>query len=106
MDLTDIKSDMQFGDAFWHFANFVLPALVMAPGMVLAARLVYRNTGSALSLSTQVAINFVVCLAVLLAGLAGTGHDGRLLTYAALVLASAATQAVLAARRPKSFSQG
>ena len=45
MDLTDIKSDMQFGDAFWHFANFVLPALVMAPGMVLAARLVYRNTG-------------------------------------------------------------
>ena len=105
MDLTNIKSVMQIADTFWHLANFMLPALVMAPGMVLAARWVYRNHPPALSLPAQIAINFVVCLAVLVAGLAASGHDGRLLTYAALVLASAATPLVLALRR-RPFNQG
>lgn len=35
---------------------------------------------------------------LLLAGLALTGHDGRMLTYAALVLASATTQVLLSRR--------
>ncbi len=106
MNLTDIKSNMQFVDTLWHLVNFVLPALVMAPAMVLTARFVYRKPLLAQSLFIQFAINFAVCVAVLIVGLAWAGHDGRLLTYAALVLASASTQAVLAASRAGRFNQG
>ena len=41
----------------------------------------------------------MVCLAVLVGGLVLSGHDGRMATYAALVLASAACQAWLTRRR-------
>ncbi|WP_366887921.1 hypothetical protein [Rhodoferax sp.] len=43
----------------------------------------------------QAAINFVVCLLVLLGGLWFFGHDGKMATYAALVLACATSQWLL-----------
>ncbi|QTD47443.1 hypothetical protein J1M35_17005 [Ottowia testudinis] len=89
---------MDLVDFIWHLAGFAWPALAVALGVVLAARLLYKKTPVALALKAQLAINFAVGVGVLLAGLVLTGHDGRMLTYAALVLASATTQAWLARR--------
>lgn len=85
-------------DFFWHLAGFIAPALVMALGMVSLSRFLGRNRPSARSWKAQAAINFVVCLLVLLLGLVLTEHDGRMNTYAALVLASATCQAWLTRR--------
>ena len=90
---------MDFIDFFWHLAGFVLPAAALAAGMVLVSRVLDRKSPSAMAWPAQAAIHFAVGLAVLVAGLVLTGHDGRVLTYAALVLASATTQLLLARRR-------
>lgn len=87
--------DMDFLGLFWHVAGLMAPALVLAPAMVLVSRALDRKAKPRLPWLAQTAINFGVCLGVLVAGLVLTGHDGRMATYAALVLASAACQAWL-----------
>ncbi|MFD2376998.1 hypothetical protein ACFSTJ_05435 [Ottowia pentelensis] len=89
---------MDWLDLLWHVAGFVAPALVLAPAMVLASRF-WGKKAASLAWPAQAAINFIVCVAVLAAGVVLSGHDGRMLTYAALVLASAACQAWLTRRR-------
>lgn len=83
---------------FWHLLGLVAPALVLAPGVVLASRVLGPRPARAPSWRRQVAINLAVCVLVLVAGLVLSGHDGRMATYAALVLASAACQAWLLRR--------
>lgn len=90
---------MGFLDLFWHLAGFVAPALVLAPGVVLASRLLVRQPARAPAWRLQLAFNLGACVLVLLAGLVLAGHDGRMATYAALVLASAGCQAWLLRRR-------
>ena len=92
--LTNIKI-MDLLDLFWHGAGFAAPALVLAPAMVLMGRFFGKKGAPALAWRAQAAINLIVCLGVLAVGLVLTGHDGRMATYAALVLASASTQWVL-----------
>ena len=75
------------------------PALVLAPAMVWAGRVVGKKNASAFAWPAQTAINLIVCLAVLAGGLVLSGHDGRTATYVALALASAACQAWLTGRR-------
>ena len=89
---------MDFADLFWHLANFVVPALIIGPGLALLSHVIWRKTPSSHSLRAQAAINFVVCLAILVIGLLVAGRDGRIVTYAALVLACAASQACLLGR--------
>ena len=86
---------MTWADLFWHLAGFVAPALVLAPAMVLACRLLRWRPAFKLGWRAQVGINFAVCVLVLLAGLILSGEDGRMATYAALVLASSGCQLVL-----------
>lgn len=90
---------MDFVDFFWHLAGFLLPAAALAAGMVLLSRVRGRGSPAALRWPAQLAIHFGVGVAVLVAGLVLSGRDGRLLTYAALVLVSATTQTLLARRR-------
>ena len=75
------------------------PALFVALGLVLLARLMRRFFTSkkslTLSLWAQVAIIFIVNLLVLAIGLVFFGNDGKMLTYAALVLCAAVCQGVL-----------
>ena len=89
--LTNIKI-MDWVDLFWHVAGFAAPALVLAPAMVLMGRFFGKRSAPALAWPAQAAINLIVCLGVLAVGLVLTGHDGRMATYAVLVLASASTQ--------------
>ncbi|MDR2153816.1 MAG: hypothetical protein LBE78_02135 [Burkholderiaceae bacterium] len=80
-------------ELIWHIAGFLAPALFMAVGLALLAPILTRKIPPARLLRRWMAVNFAVGAATLLAGLAITGHDGRVLTYAALVLACASAQA-------------
>ena len=84
---------------FDHLINSMAPALFVALGLVLLVRLIGRFFRSkrplTQSLYAQAAIIFVVNLLVLLTGLVVFGNDGKMLTYAALVLGAALCQWVL-----------
>lgn len=86
-------------DALIHLLNFAAPALALALSLPFLARFVVRfsNTKRAASLGwlAQSAINFVAGLVVLTAGLWFFGRDGKMATYAALVLVLASTQWVM-----------
>lgn len=83
-----------------HLLNFVAPAAVVALLLVLSSRVFSRFLVSkrpvTQSIWAQVAIIFIVNVVVLAAGLVFFGNDGKMATYAAMVLASALGQWVLA----------
>ena len=82
-----------------HFLNFMAPAFFVALGLALLMRLAglffKSKRPSRQPFWAQVAIIFIVNTLVLAAGLAGFGNDGKMLTYAALVLGAALCQWVL-----------
>ena len=75
-----------------HAINFLAPAIWLALLMPLASRLLMRKWRVARTLSSQVAIHFVVGSLVLGVGLAVFGRDGKMLTYLALVVLGASSQ--------------
>ncbi len=75
-----------------HVLNFAAPALAVAVLLVLASHVFMRKLAKTHGWLAPIAINSVVGCAVLGAGLALTGRDGRMLTYTALVLACASSQ--------------
>jgi len=78
-------------DAAWHLLAFVAPALLLGMLAAAGAKLVWWRelAGAAwLRLARDAALANV---AVLVAGLAITGHDGRMATYAAMVAGCALT---------------
>ena len=83
-------------DLFLHLFNFVAPALSVALVVTVFARFIVPNRDSALTCIVQAAINFVACTLVLLAGLMYFGRDGKMVTYAAMVLVSATSHWVMA----------
>ena len=82
-----------------HILNFIAPAAVVALLLVLAARLLKRflvsNRSFFRSIWAQLATIFIVNVCVLVAGLVFFGNDGKMATYAAMVLAAALCQWVL-----------
>ena len=87
-------------DTLIHLLNFAAPALVLAFLLPLAARFVTRVSGqkrtTSLTWLTQVAIHSIVGLVVLAVGLWFFGRDGKMATYAALVLVMASNQWLMA----------
>jgi hypothetical protein len=78
-------------DAFWHLLDFFLPALWVAALASAAAKwLLWRRELAAIPWRRLAAWPALAGSAVLLAGLLITGHDGRMATYGAMVLAAAA----------------
>ena len=82
-----------------HILNFIAPAAVVALLLMLLTRLFSRflvsKMRSAQSIWVQAAIIFIVNMMVLAAGLMFFGNDGKMATYAAMVLAAALCQWVL-----------
>lgn len=78
-----------------HLPAFLAPALAVALLVALAARVVLPRDPLATGWWKSVAINFVVGGVVLAAGLWWFGRDGKMATYAALVVAVASCQWVL-----------
>lgn len=86
---------MSLLDILLHLLNFSAPALLLALLLPLAARFLMKKQTPALAWWAQAAINFVVGIAVLLAGLWFWSRDGKMATYALLVLALASSQWLL-----------
>lgn len=79
-------------DLLNHLLNFAAPALLVACVLAFLAPVFIRNKALTRTRFAQTAINFVVGLLALLIGLVFFGRDGKMLSYAALVLACATSQ--------------
>jgi hypothetical protein len=82
-------------DLLLHLLSFVAPALAVALLVSLAARILQPKRPGARRWWVSPAINFIVGAAVLAGGLWYFGRDGKMATYAALVLACASSQWLL-----------
>ena len=82
---------MSFLDLLWHLLDFAAPALLLGAISATAAKSLWRaplRTTPWLNLgSSAAAASLLACLA----GLVITGRDGKMVTYAAMVLACAAS---------------
>lgn len=79
-------------DLSLHLLSFVAPALALAALVAGAARVITPRHAATRSWWSQAAINSVAGVIVLAAGLWYFGVDGKMVTYAALVLAVATAQ--------------
>lgn len=79
-------------DILLHLLSFAAPALAVAAVLVLAGPLMLRRSRRLFPWWVQLALNGAVGVAVLALGLWHFGVDGKMATYAALVVAVAATQ--------------
>ena len=75
-----------------HLLSFAAPALVVALLVAAAARVVLPAAARPSSWWLNVTINAMAGVFVLAAGLWAFGRDGKMATYAALVLAVATVQ--------------
>lgn len=86
---------MPLTDLLIHLLNFMAPAAFVSVMTVALSRLAYKRRLPLWRFWPQLALNFVVCLSVLPAGLWFFGRDGKMATYAALVVLSATCQWVM-----------
>ena len=88
-----------------HLLNLVAPAAVVALLLVLLASFFGRFSSTkrpaAQSIWARAATIFIVNMVVLIAGLILFGNDGKMATYAALVVVAAVCQWVMGRVRPK-----
>lgn len=83
---------MGLPDSLIHLLSFLAPALAVAAAVVLVRRLLAPGAGRAMSWWAQVAVNVTLGALALAAGLWYWGADGKMSTYALLVLAVASGQ--------------
>lgn len=86
---------MGFFDAVFHLFGLAAPALALGLLMPLATRWLLPQRAPA-RYRVQAAVVFAAGLAALVAGLAVFGRDGKMASYAALVVAAATAQWLLA----------
>lgn len=80
---------MDLLDAVWHLLNFVAPAIGVALFAASLAKVAWRRELAAVSWRRMVLWAALAGVVVLVAGLVVFGRDGKMATYAALVVASA-----------------
>ena len=76
-------------DAFWHLVNFVAPALGVAALATLLSKLLWRKALAARSLRQLWQVSAAAGVVALVMGWLVFGRDGRMGTYALLVLSCA-----------------
>jgi len=75
-----------------HLLNFIAPALVVGLLVAAMAPVLMKKSRPHHSWLIQSAINSGANLLVLLAGMLIFGHDGKMATYAAMLLTCASSQ--------------
>lgn len=83
---------MGFLDLAIHLLNFLAPALAVAVVVAIAARWIVPHRAPDLGMGAQVAINFVAGSVTLGLGLWLLGRDGKMASYAALLVVVATSQ--------------
>ena len=78
-------------DAIWHLLNFFAPAVGVGLLVPAFAKLLWRRELKGVSWKRLSAWAIAGCAAVLIAGLIVFGHDGKMATYAAMVVVCALT---------------
>ena len=76
-------------DAFWHLANLFAPSIGMGLIAPTLAKLLWRRELRAARWLGLVVWTGSACTLVLLTGLIVLGRDGRMSTYASMVLVAA-----------------
>lgn len=76
-------------DAFWHLVNFVAPAFAVGLISTGLARLLWRKDLRTTRWQPMAAWAIGANLVTLLTGMILSGHDGKMLTYAGLLLVNA-----------------
>jgi hypothetical protein len=76
-------------DLFWHIADFVAPALGVGAICACLCKLLWRRRLARATWFELAWKSSAAGVAVLVAGLVISGHDGRMGTYVALVAACA-----------------
>jgi hypothetical protein len=84
---------------FWHLLNFVLPAVGVGALTALLCKLFWRKSLAGVAWWTLAWQAATAGLAVLVIGVAWSGHDGKMGTYAGLVVACALVPWVRTLRR-------
>ena len=87
---------MNLLDILIHLLSFAAPAFAVALLVTLAARLILPAPAAGGRWWAPFLANFVVGLAILGAGLWYFGRDGKMMTYAALVVGVATSQWLMA----------
>ena len=80
---------MQAADAFWHLTNFFAPALFLGGAAAVATRWIWRRELAPVRVVRLWAWASGAAALMSVAGLVVFGRDGRMATYAAMVVASA-----------------
>jgi hypothetical protein len=88
---------MSWDDALWHLFNFVLPALTLSLGLTAWGSYQYRRQAQ-ISWLWRWVINAMAGVAVLVAGIWLSGQDGKMSTYAAMILVCATVEWALQLR--------
>lgn len=78
-------------DAFWHLLNFFAPAVGVGLITSVSAKLLWRHELKTVRWLRLALWATAGCALVLVAGLVVFGHDGKMVTYAAMVCACALT---------------
>ena len=76
-------------DAVWHLLNFFAPAFGIGALSSALAKLFWRASLKRVAWFRLFAVSSGAAAATLVGGLVVFGHDGRIVTYAAMVLATA-----------------
>ena len=79
-------------DQMNHLLSFLAPAFAVAVVLALVVSLFMDKRPSAPGLLAQIAINFVASALALAAGLWFFGNDGKMASYAAMVVVCATSQ--------------
>jgi hypothetical protein len=81
---------LQAADAFWHLSNFLAPPVVLGAIAAIFTKVIWRRELARTTTGRLWRWATVASALASLAGLAAFGHDGRMATYAAMVVACAA----------------
>ena len=79
-------------DQLYHLANFLAPALAVGLLLALVGPFVSKKSPAALGFLAQTAINCIAGAVALGLGLWFFGRDGKMASYAALVVCGATSQ--------------
>ena len=82
-------------DVFFHLLNLIAPAVVVAGVLAFVGQKIIPPSSQAYATRTILLINALVGIAILILGMLIFGHDGKIATYALLIVVQAGVQVFL-----------